>query len=1085
MLKNRIQLFFFLICVVCANQYVRAQTFDFRNFNVEDGLAQSQVLSMCQDHNGSIWFGTNSGGVSKYDGNKFVTYSENDSLINNVVFSIDELKNGKLAFGTNGGLSVFNGKTFTNYTEKDGLPHNRVFKVLQDDDNGTVWIGTGKGVCLLEGNKLIPFNSDTLLNKSSVFTIYADKSNNVWFGTIGAGLIKYNAATKRFSYFNKSMGLRDNFVRSINEDMQGNIYVGTISGINKINGPGVIQHVNIPGEENIGFTAIIPDNRNNLWFATNEGIYKYNGYAYRRFRDNNGLASNKLLCGMLDREGNYWFGTDGFGVSKFSSEAFTSYSVKDSLPGDYISCIFQDSNKNMWLGIRNFGVVKMQNGKMINYRLNIHDLSNSIADNDVQAICEDAAGDIFFGTKSGLSILSNGKFSNYTTRNGLPENNIYSIIRSANNTMWIATSNGLCSFKNGVITTLQQINNIKTDRGNIPLYQIFQDGKATFWMATESGAIEYTNNKVIRFNKSNGFTDKRVTSILEDSKGTIWFGTDEGLFAYSGGKFSPVNEDMGLASNKIYLLLLNGDQLWIGTNKGLDKLDLISYRANASIQLKHFGKEEGLNGIECNSNSCVKDNEGNLWFGTIKGATVYNPRFDKINREEAITRITGIRLFFQNADAELDKFADGRDSITQLPLHLVLPYDKNHITFDFIGVCITNPNKVKYQFKLEGADKDWFPPTSKTEATYSSLPAGDYTFYLKAMNNDGIWNEKPVSFKFSILPPWWKTWWFYSLCGILAFAGVYLFIVVRTRNLQKAKEELEQEVQLRTFQLRQEKEKVEIVNKEVIEQKAIIEAKNHDITDSIKYAKNIQEALLPPLQNIYKEFTNAFILYLPKDIVSGDFYWFTKRNGKRFIAAVDCTGHGVPGAFMSIVGNTLLNEIVSDKNITEPAEILNELHLGVKTALKQNNNENERRDGMDIALCCVNEENNLLEYAGANRPLWIFRANAPAESALEIIKANKFPIGGLEMENEVKRSFTNHQIPVQKGDIVYLFSDGYADQFGGERGKKFMLGNLQKLVSSIYHLPVNEQQKRLQMNFTTWKGDLEQVDDVLVIAFRI
>ena len=415
----------------------------------------------------------------------------------------------------------------------------------------------------------------------------------------------------------------------------------------------------------------------------------------------------------------------------------------------------------------------------------------------------------------------------------------------------------------------------------------------------------------------------------------------------------------------------------------------------------------------------------------------------------------------------------------------MLPYDKNHITFDFIGVCITNPSKVKYQFKLEGADADWFPPTSKTEATYSSLPAGEYVFHLKAMNNDNLWNEKDVTFKFRILPPWYKTWWFYTLIAIVAFGSIYLFIVVRTRNLQKAKIELEQEVELRTFQLRQEKEKVEVINKEVNEQKAIIEAKNHDITDSIKYAKNIQEALLPPLQNLHNELKDAFVLYLPKDIVSGDFYWFAKRNNKRFVASVDCTGHGVPGAFMSIIGNTLLNEIVSDKNITEPAEILNELHAGVKTALKQSNSENERRDGMDIALCSLNEEGTILEYAGANRPLWIFRKGKQGEEAFEMIKANKFPIGRLEMENEVKRRFTNHSIHVEKGDIIYIFSDGYADQFGGKKGKKFMVGNMQKLVADIYQKPIKEQEKLLLKNFLDWKGELEQIDDVLVIGFRV
>jgi ligand-binding sensor domain-containing protein/serine phosphatase RsbU (regulator of sigma subunit) len=1065
---------------------VNAQTFDFRNFNVEDGLAQSQVLSMCQDRHGNIWFGTNSGGVSKYDGNKFTNYTENDSLANNVVFSISEIKNGNILFGTNGGLSVFNGKEFKNYTDKVGLPHNRVFKVLQDN-SGTVWVGTSKGVCNYVNGKIVPFLSDTLLTKSNVFTIYCDQSNNIWFGTIENGLIKYNATTKRFSYFTKETGLRNNFVRSIGEDIQGNVYVGTVSGINKINGPGVVQKVNIPGEENVAFTSIISDNKNNLWFATNEGIYKYNGLAHRKYKDKNGLASNNLLCGFKDREGNFWFGTDGFGVSKFSSEAFTSYSVKDSLPGDYISTIFQDSKKNIWLGVKNFGVVKFQDGKHINYKIDVKQLKKSLKDNHVQAIAEDKNGVIYFGTKTGLSVFDGVNFKNYNIKDGVSDDdNIYSIIIDKQNRIWIGTGNGVHNFVNDKFVPVEIINIVKTDRGNLPVYSILEDRSGNIWFASENGTIKYNGKAVERYNKANGLIDKRVTTIVQDKKGHLWFGTDEGVFEYNYTSFQHIGENEGLASNKVYLMLLDGNNLWVGTNKGLDKINLDVYYATNKFEIKHYGKEEGLNGVECNSNSTFKDADGNLWFGTIKGTTVYNPRFDKTNREEALTRITGIRLFFQNAEADLEKYAESIDSINHLPLNLVLPYDKNHITFDFIGICITNPNKVKYQFKLEGADEDWFPPTSKTEATYSSLPAGEYVFHLKAMNNDGIWNSKDVTFKFTILPPWWKTWWFYTLVGIIAFASVYTFITVRTRNLQKAKIELEQEVQLRTLQLRQEKEKVEVINQEVVAQKAIIEAKNNDITDSIKYAKNIQEALLPPLQNLHKEFNDAFVLYLPKDIVSGDFYWFAKRNKKRFIASVDCTGHGVPGAFMSIVGNTLLNEIVTEKNITSPAEILNELHVGVKTALKQSgDSENERRDGMDIALCSLNEDGTLLEYAGANRPLWMFRKSKNGEESFEMIKANKFPIGGLEMENEVKRTFTNHEIPVEKGDLVYIFSDGYADQFGGEKGKKFMVGNMQKLVADIYEKPIKEQEQLLLKNFISWRGEHEQVDDVLVIGFRV
>jgi len=485
--------------------------------------------------------------------------------------------------------------------------------------------------------------------------------------------------------------------------------------------------------------------------------------------------------------------------------------------------------------------------------------------------------------------------------------------------------------------------------------------------------------------------------------------------------------------------------------------------------------------LECNFNSAIKDDEGKLWFGTVKGVTTFNPHFEKTNYQEPTCLITDIKLFFEKVD--LSPYAARLDSLSGLPVNLKLPYTKNHVTIDFIGISQTNPDKVKYQFKLDGVDGDWVPVTSKTEVTYSSLQPGNYTFYLKAMNNDGVWNKEPLQFKFTVLSPWYKTWWFYTICIIVALASIYGYNTYKTQKLYADKVKLEKQVASRTRELREEKQKVELINKEVIEQKATIEHKNLEMTDSIKYAKNIQEALLPAITGLKKDFPESFVLYMPKDIVSGDFYWFANRDGKNLFAAADCTGHGVPGAFMSIIGNSLLNEIVGEQHVYQPAEILNNLHVGVKTALNHNKGEFERRDGMDIALCSFNKENMMLDYAGANRALWIYRKGTTEKA--EIIKPDKNPIGGIEHDFEVKRQFTNHSIQLQKGDCVYIFSDGYADQFGGEKGKKFMVANLQRTFSEITDKPMEEQYEHLRKVFTDWRGGYEQIDDVLVIGVRV
>ncbi|MBI3501988.1 MAG: SpoIIE family protein phosphatase [Bacteroidetes bacterium] len=278
----------------------------------------------------------------------------------------------------------------------------------------------------------------------------------------------------------------------------------------------------------------------------------------------------------------------------------------------------------------------------------------------------------------------------------------------------------------------------------------------------------------------------------------------------------------------------------------------------------------------------------------------------------------------------------------------------------------------------------------------------------------------------------------------------------------------------------QQKEEVEREKAEIEKQKEIIAEKNKDITDSINYAKRIQEAILPAKEIKYRIFPDAFVLFQPKDVVSGDFYWFTEKNGKRIIAAVDCTGHGVPGAFMSMIGNAFLNEIVNQRGITQPSEILSELRHNIIHSLKQKDKEGGTQDGMDIALLSFDDENNIAEFAGAHNPLLMCRKENGSYK-MDEIPADKRPIGyyigkGLP--------FTNQKINLHKGDTLYIFTDGYADQFGGPKGKKFKYKQFQELLLSIQNEPMLKQEAILLDTFNKWKGNLEQVDDVLVIGIR-
>jgi serine phosphatase RsbU (regulator of sigma subunit) len=275
-----------------------------------------------------------------------------------------------------------------------------------------------------------------------------------------------------------------------------------------------------------------------------------------------------------------------------------------------------------------------------------------------------------------------------------------------------------------------------------------------------------------------------------------------------------------------------------------------------------------------------------------------------------------------------------------------------------------------------------------------------------------------------------------------------------------------------------EKEK-KILEQKVEERTAELAQKNKDITSSIQYAKRIQQAILPTREQVQKHFPESFVLFKPKDIVSGDFYWFGEKNGKKIAACVDCTGHGVPGAFMSMIGTNLLNQIILENGVTEPAAILTALNQGVRASLKQGlQAEVETTDGMDIALCSIDTEKRELQFSSALRHLILI-----CDNKLEKIDGDKFAIGGAQMN--AKESFTNHLKFLKKGDMLYMFSDGYADQFGGEKGKKLMVKKLHQSLIEVNALPILEQRELLEKAFEDWRGNHSQVDDVLVIGIRM
>ena len=343
---------------------------------------------------------------------------------------------------------------------------------------------------------------------------------------------------------------------------------------------------------------------------------------------------------------------------------------------------------------------------------------------------------------------------------------------------------------------------------------------------------------------------------------------------------------------------------------------------------------------------------------------------------------------------------------------------------------------------------------------------------------------------------------------ILIVVTIVILFVMAVRTFNKRENYLETQVHERTRQinlqnsqiieqaeaLTAEKEKVDRINTEMLmmlgklednieqmnHQRLFIEDSNRKMLDSIRYAKRIQRAILPPHESIREVFEDSFIFYQAKDIVSGDFYFSTRKMGRSFLAAVDCTGHGVPGAFMSLIAHNQLTRAINEYGILEPARILHWAEKGLSGLLNRSQDTEEHGDGMEIGMLAVDLKKNVLEYAGAHRPLYRI-----SDGELMEYKGEPFSIGPVQQAFDVVKRFTNHTIPMVEGDIYYIFSDGYVSQFNGETGKKYMTGRFKQFLLSIYKLPMEDQKRLITQEYEQWRGTSQQLDDLLVIGFKV
>lgn len=809
--------------------FAQKPSIKFRHLTTADGLSQSTVTAILKDQQGFMWFGTREG-LNRYDGYQFKIYKYDDevpgSLHANVIrdlaldakgnilvatedgfdqfvrksdtfihFSVEGPVNdifkdskGNIWLGTENGICLFNfsDTTFTRFTE--GMSNKSVSKIAEGSD-GTLWIGTANGL-----NQFDPVQKSFTIfghdpgNSSSVAgnvikTVLTDRDKRLWIGTLGGGISRFDSNTRKFINYTNSPqepgSLCHNDVLSMNQNDQGRIWIGTENG-----------GISILDEEtkkfycytfdaddestlnNNSVYALYNDDIGNMWIGTYAGginfVPKYGDkfIHYKHIANTNSLSNNNVLSIGGDSEGNIWIGTDGDGLNIFNPKTKTFKHLKhdprnSNSPGsDVVFLAFEADEDHMAIAYLKggFDLYNKRTGKF-KHHLPEPGNKNSLSHIHVLTGYRDRSGNLWLGTAGGgldKYDMKTGQFTNYRNnpddKSSISDNVIISIYESADGRLWVGTGGGL---------------NVLDQRTN-----------------TFRRYVHDSKNK-------QSLGHNLVLDIHEDAKGNIWVGTSGGgLNRLEKGSdlFTIFTEKDGLPNNTIYGILEdNNGNLWLSTNRGISRFN------HEAKSFRNYDASDGVQGNEHKFNAAYKSEDGEMFFGGPNGFSAFYPEQMEDNAAVPSVVITDFEIFNKPVPIGSDKSPlKEHISVTD---EIVLSHDQTVLTFRYVALNYTLPEKNQYAYMLEGFDDQWNFVNTRRSVSYTNLDPGSYTFKVKGSNNDGVWNEKGTTLRIVILPPFWKTWWFYTLSAMAAAGAFYLFIKFRLRSVRRDKEVLRKTLQ--------------------------------------------------------------------------------------------------------------------------------------------------------------------------------------------------------------------------------------------------------------------------------------------------
>ncbi len=758
--------------VLIAGQATFGQRAHYITYGTSDGLVQSQIRAIANDNRGYLWIGT-LGGLSRYDGVEFKNYSKADGLPDN---QINCLLQGQSRFwiGSTGMLCYADGTGFHTIALPQGYQNSKIF-TLAENDSGHLWIGTaGEGVLYYDGRLFQSFKTNDGLPDEYIRKITINTDGTVWIGT-RSGLVLCDGGKLRQTPFQE---LNDVSVSDITFTRKGRIIVGTFEEGIYIVQDGIIRQVTEShGLISNNIRSIAQVKNDEVWLGSIAGASILSGSDLTIISNSDALPYSNIKCFGIDRENILWFGTDGQGLFRRAGDSFTTFSASDGLCSDVVMQVAKDPSGKLFFGTYDQGICTYDGAVFSPYQY-----QELLPSKTIWQLLFDQKGVLWSGTSMGLYREESGVSTVYTSSEGLPGNRI-TALKSLGDSLLVGAERGfaIVSGKGRVLSTFDQNNGFEGKR--IRSFKVDGD---SIWVGAEGKVFLFYNQSFKQFNIPD---DAPVYSLETDLHSNLWIGTSAGLYCLKQGISTP--EMIGISQNfssrhTNFLFVLNNNSLLAGTNNGLYRINLSKYELENKIIAKHYSGYEGLRSKETNQNS-VYDDGRSIWFGTTMGAVKFDPNADNFSKEKAPEiNIIGLELFLQPTD--WSNYSDSIIVSSGLPYNPVLKYNENYITFNYSGIYLKNPDKVKYLYKLDGADQEWLGPTRSRSATYAYLPHGMYTFRIKAFSENDPDLMRETEFNFEITPPYYLTWWFFCMMSLLLILLLWA-IYQNSLRRQNAKQE--------------------------------------------------------------------------------------------------------------------------------------------------------------------------------------------------------------------------------------------------------------------------------------------------------